>query len=57
MRCDAGDGDPRSCRRRALADRAILLSGSPARINDDVALGHDGEHQLRMRFADLRNAA
>jgi NitT/TauT family transport system ATP-binding protein len=41
----------------ALADRAFLLSGSPARINDDVALGHDGEHQLRMRFADLRNAA
>ena len=41
----------------ALADRALLLSGSPAKINEDVALGHDGERQLRMRFADLRNAA
>ncbi len=41
----------------ALADRALLLAGSPASIVDDIALGRDAELQLRARFADLRDAA
>ena len=40
-----------------LADRALLLAGSPAKIVDDIAIGDDGERQLRLRFADLRDAA
>jgi NitT/TauT family transport system ATP-binding protein len=41
----------------ALADRALLLAGSPARIVDDFALGRDPERQLRARLANLRDAA
>jgi len=41
----------------ALADRALLLAGSPASIVDDITLGRDAELQLRARFADLRDAA
>jgi NitT/TauT family transport system ATP-binding protein len=41
----------------ALANRALLLGGIPARIRDDIALGQDGEHRLRTRLADLRDAA
>jgi NitT/TauT family transport system ATP-binding protein len=41
----------------ALADRALLLAGAPASIRDEVALGHDGETLLRLRLADLLEAA
>jgi NitT/TauT family transport system ATP-binding protein len=40
-----------------LADRALLLAGSPAKIVDDIAIGDDGERQLRSRFSNLRDAA
>lgn len=41
----------------ALADRVLVLAGSPARIVDDITVGDDGERLLRSRFADLRDAA
>jgi len=41
----------------ALADRAIVLAGSPATIVDDIAVHDDGERQLRLRLAGLREAA
>ena len=41
----------------ALADRALVLAGTPARIIDDLPLGGDAEIRLRARFAELRNAA
>jgi NitT/TauT family transport system ATP-binding protein len=41
----------------ALADRALVLAGSPAKIIDDIDLGEDGEHRLRQRFSGLREAA
>jgi len=41
----------------ALADRALLLAGAPARIVDDIAIAGDGERLLRQRIAGLRDAA
>lgn len=41
----------------ALADRALLLAGSPAKILDDIDIADDGETRLRRRFANLRDAA
>jgi NitT/TauT family transport system ATP-binding protein len=41
----------------ALADRALVLAGSPAKIVDDFVIGDDGERQLRQRFLGLREAA
>jgi NitT/TauT family transport system ATP-binding protein len=41
----------------ALADRALLLAGSPAVIKEDIPLGHDAEVLLRARFANLRDVA
>jgi len=41
----------------ALADRALLMAGTPGRVVDDIVLGHDAEQQLRLRLADLRLAA
>jgi NitT/TauT family transport system ATP-binding protein len=41
----------------ALADRALVLAGSPAKILDDIEITDDGERRLRQRFADLRDAA
>lgn len=41
----------------ALADRTLILAGSPAKIVDDIVIGEHGEHQLRQRFAGLSDAA
>jgi NitT/TauT family transport system ATP-binding protein len=41
----------------ALADRALLLAGSPAAVRDEIVLGHDGETRLRTRLAGLLDAA
>ncbi len=41
----------------ALADRALLLAGSPATIKEDIPLGRDAEILLRARFANLRDVA
>jgi NitT/TauT family transport system ATP-binding protein len=41
----------------ALADRVLVLAGSPARIIDEIGIGEDGERQLRQRFSGLRDAA
>jgi NitT/TauT family transport system ATP-binding protein len=41
----------------ALADRALVLAGTPAEIVDDFVIGDDGERQLRQRFLGLREAA
>jgi NitT/TauT family transport system ATP-binding protein len=41
----------------ALADRVLVLGGSPARIVDDVPLGVDAENRLRARLSGLRDAA
>jgi NitT/TauT family transport system ATP-binding protein len=41
----------------ALAGRAIVLGGAPARILDDVQLGEGGEVVLRGRLAGARRAA
>jgi NitT/TauT family transport system ATP-binding protein len=41
----------------ALADRALVLAGTPARLEDDIPLAHDAEHLLRARLANLRTAA
>jgi NitT/TauT family transport system ATP-binding protein len=41
----------------ALADRALVLAGTPAKIVDDFVIGDDGERQLRQRFLGLREAA
>jgi len=41
----------------ALADRALVLAGSPAKIVDDIAIGADGERGLRQRLSGLRDAA
>jgi len=41
----------------ALADRALVLAGTPAKIVDDFIIGDDGERQLRQRFLDRREAA
>jgi NitT/TauT family transport system ATP-binding protein len=41
----------------ALADRALVLAGTPAKIVDDFIIGDDGERQLRQRFLGLREAA
>jgi NitT/TauT family transport system ATP-binding protein len=37
-----------------LADRALLLAGTPARVLDDFPVDADGEQQLRLRFAGLQ---
>jgi NitT/TauT family transport system ATP-binding protein len=41
----------------ALADRALVLGGSPACIIDDVPLGVGAEDLLRTRVSGLRNVA
>ena len=41
----------------ALADRVLLLGGTPGRIVDDIRLERDAEQFLRTRLADLRAAA
>lgn len=41
----------------ALADRVLVLAGTPAKIVDDFVIGDDGERQLRQRFLGLREAA
>jgi NitT/TauT family transport system ATP-binding protein len=41
----------------ALADRALVLAGAPAKIVDDFVIGDDGERELRQRFSGLREAA
>jgi NitT/TauT family transport system ATP-binding protein len=41
----------------ALADRALVLAGSPAKIVDDIIIGEDGERQLRQSLSGLRDAA
>jgi NitT/TauT family transport system ATP-binding protein len=41
----------------ALADRALVLAGTPAKIVDDFLIGDDGERELRQRFSSLREAA
>ena len=41
----------------ALADRALVLAGTPAKIVDDFIIGDVGERQLRQRFLGLREAA
>ncbi len=41
----------------ALADRALVLAGTPAKIVDDFVIGDDGERHLRQRFLGLREAA
>jgi NitT/TauT family transport system ATP-binding protein len=41
----------------ALADRALLLAGSPATVREDIPLGHDAEVLLRARFTNLRDVA
>lgn len=41
----------------ALADRVLLLAGSPAAIVEDITLGRDAERQLRARLSTLRDAA
>jgi len=41
----------------ALADRVLVLAGSPARIEEDIALGSEPEQQLRLRFPNFRDAA
>jgi len=41
----------------ALADRAFVLAGTPAKIVDDFVIGADGERELRQRFPGLREAA
>lgn len=41
----------------ALADRALVLAGSPAKIVSDIAIGEDGERKLRQHFTGLRDAA
>jgi NitT/TauT family transport system ATP-binding protein len=41
----------------ALADRALLLAGTPARIVDEMPIGNDGERELRSWFSHARNAA
>jgi NitT/TauT family transport system ATP-binding protein len=41
----------------ALADRALLLAGSPATIKEDISLDGDAQTALRAHFADLRDVA
>jgi NitT/TauT family transport system ATP-binding protein len=41
----------------AMADRVLVLGGSPSAIEDDFALGPDPERRLRTRLAHLREAA
>ncbi len=41
----------------AMADRVLLLEGSPSKIQDDFALGSDPERSLRLRLSHLREAA
>ena len=41
----------------ALADRVLVLSGTPSRIEDDFALGNEPERRLRLRLSHLREAA
>jgi len=41
----------------ALADRVLVLAGTPAGIVDEIVIGDDGERQLRQRFSGLRDAA
>jgi NitT/TauT family transport system ATP-binding protein len=41
----------------ALAERAVVLGGAPARVLDDVQLGANGEGILRGRLTGARRAA
>jgi NitT/TauT family transport system ATP-binding protein len=41
----------------ALADRALLLAGSPATIKEDIPLDGNARTALRARFAGLRDVA
>jgi NitT/TauT family transport system ATP-binding protein len=41
----------------ALADRVLVLAGSPGRIEQEIALGPNPEQQLQAHFSDRRNAA
>ena len=41
----------------ALADRALVLAGTPGKIVDDFIIGDDGERLLRQRFSAPREAA
>jgi NitT/TauT family transport system ATP-binding protein len=41
----------------AMADRVLLLDGSPSKIQDDIALGSDPERSLRLRLSHLREVA
>lgn len=41
----------------ALADRAVILGGRPARVAHDLALGPDAEAELRSRFRTLDRRA
>jgi len=41
----------------ALADRVLVLAGSPAHIEEDILLGADPERQLKSRYQHLRRAA
>ncbi len=41
----------------ALADRVLLLAGSPGQIQDDIALGKNPEQELRAYFSHQREAA
>ena len=41
----------------ALADRVLVLAGSPAHIEEDITLGADPERQLQLRYPHLRDAA
>jgi NitT/TauT family transport system ATP-binding protein len=41
----------------ALADRVLVLAGSPSRIQRDIALGKNPEQELRAYFSNYRDAA
>lgn len=41
----------------AMADRVLLLAGSPSTIEDDFALGADAERRLRQRLSYVPEAA
>jgi NitT/TauT family transport system ATP-binding protein len=41
----------------AMADRVLVLDGSPSTIRDDIALDADPEHRLRIRLSHLRQVA
>ncbi len=41
----------------AMADRVLVLDGSPSRVEDDFTLGAEPERRLRMRLSHLREVA